>query len=134
MMCFDDSYYVWFVFSSRRRHTRCALVTGVQTCALPILVPGIRARFPQLELLLVEEKSDVLLERLHEGRLDAALLALPVNDDQLHVEFLFEEPFVLAVPEMHALAQRDSLSLKDLADERLLLLADGHCLREQALD
>src|SRR3546814_2168447 len=81
---------------------------------LPHVVPGIRARFPQLELLLVEEKSDVLLERLHEGRLDAALLALPVNDDQLHVEFLFEEPFVLAVPEMHALAQRDSLSLKDL--------------------
>jgi len=76
----------------------------------------------------------VLLSRLHEGRLDAALLALPVHDDQLHMEFLFEEPFVLAVPEAHALAQRDSLSLRDLADERLLLLADGHCLREQALD
>ncbi|WP_027080694.1 LysR substrate-binding domain-containing protein [Luteimonas mephitis] len=101
---------------------------------LPHVVPGIRARFPQLELLLVEEKSDVLLSRLHEGRLDAALLALPVHDDQLHVEFLFEEPFVLAVPEAHALAQHDSLSLRDLANERLLLLADGHCLREQALD
>src|SRR3546814_19949865 len=99
---------------------------------LPHVVPGIRARFPQLEVLLVEEKSDVLLERLHEGRLDAALQALPVNDDQLHVEFLFEEPFVLAVPEMPALAQRDPLSLKDLADERLLLLAGGHYLRDQA--
>ena len=101
---------------------------------LPHVVPSIRARFPQLELLLVEEKSDVLLERLHEGRLDAALLALPVHDDQLHVEFLFEEPFVLAVPETHALAQRDALTLGDLADERLLLLADGHCMRDQALD
>jgi LysR family hydrogen peroxide-inducible transcriptional activator len=101
---------------------------------LPHVVPGFRARFPQLELLLVEEKSDVLLARLHDGRLDAALLALPVADDQLHVEFLFEEPFVLAVPESHALARQDSLSLRDLADERLLLLADGHCLREQALD
>ncbi len=101
---------------------------------LPHVVPGIRARFPQLELLLVEEKSDVLLTRLHEGRLDVALLALPVNDDQLHVEFLFEEPFVLAVPEAHPLAQREALSLGDLADERLLLLADGHCMREQALD
>jgi len=101
---------------------------------LPHVVPSIRARFPQLELLLVEEKSDVLLARLHEGRLDAALLALPVHDEQLQVEFLFEEPFVLAVPESHPLAQRESLSLKELANERLLLLADGHCLREQALD
>ncbi|GAA3916971.1 DNA-binding transcriptional regulator OxyR [Luteimonas lutimaris] len=101
---------------------------------LPHVVPNIRARFPQLELLLVEEKSDVLLARLHEGRLDAALLALPVHDDQLHAEFLFEEPFVLAVPETHALAQRSALSLADLADQRLLLLADGHCLRDQALD
>lgn len=101
---------------------------------LPHVVPDIRARFPQLELLLVEEKSDVLLAQLHEGQLDAALLALPVEDEQLQVEFLFEEPFVLAVPEAHALARRKSLSLKDLADERLLLLADGHCLREQALD
>lgn len=101
---------------------------------LPHVVPDIRARFPELELLLVEEKSDVLLERLQQGRLDAALLALPVNDDQLHVEFLFEEPFVLAVPEAHRLSGRGALSLDDLADERLLLLADGHCMREQALD
>lgn len=101
---------------------------------LPHVVPSIRARFPDLELLLVEEKSDVLLERLQQGRLDAALLALPVSDDQLHVEFLFEEPFVLAVPEAHPLAGRGRISLDDLVDERLLLLADGHCLRDQALD
>ena len=101
---------------------------------LPHVVPRIRARFPKLELLLVEEKSDVLLARLREGRLDAALLALPVHDDRLHAEFLFEEPFVLAVPEAHPLAQRDALTMKDLARERLLLLEDGHCLRDQALD
>lgn len=101
---------------------------------LPHTVPPLHARFPQLELLLVEEKSDVLLTRLHEGRLDAALLALPVHDDQLHAEFLFEEPFVLAVPGAHPLAKRDSLSLKELSQQKLLLLADGHCLRDQALD
>nr|WP_298157004.1 DNA-binding transcriptional regulator OxyR [uncultured Pseudoxanthomonas sp.] len=101
---------------------------------LPHVVPRIRARFPQLELLLVEEKSDVLLSRLREGRLDAGLLALPVADDQLHTEFLFEEPFVLAVPESHPLAQRGSLTLAELSQQQLLLLEDGHCLREQALD
>ena len=101
---------------------------------LPHVIPRIRERFPDLELLLVEEKSDVLLSRLHEGKLDAALLALPVHDDQLHCEFLFKEPFVLAVPGNHPLAQRDSLSLAELNDQRLLLLEDGHCLREQALE
>ena len=101
---------------------------------LPHVVPRIRTRFPKLELLLVEEKSDVLLARLREGRLDAGLLALPVHDEQLHAEFLFEEPFLLAVPERHPLAARDSLTLKDLADQRLLLLEDGHCLRGHALD
>lgn len=101
---------------------------------LPHVIPTIRQRFPQLELLLVEEKSDVLLARLHEGRLDAILLALPVQDEQLHSELLFDEPFLLAVPENHPLARRDSLSLDELSDQKLLLLEDGHCLREQALD
>lgn len=101
---------------------------------LPHVVPRIRTRFPQLELLLIEEKSDVLLSRLREGKLDAGLLALPLQDDQLHTEFLFEEPFLLAVPEAHPLAERDSLSLGELSDQQLLLLEDGHCLREQALD
>ena len=76
---------------------------------LPHVVQRIRERFPRLELLLVEEKSDAILARLRDGRLDAGLLALPLHDDQLHAEFLFEEPFVLAVPEAHPLAKRDSL-------------------------
>lgn len=101
---------------------------------LPHVVPRIRQRFPRLELLLVEEKSDRLLAQLREGRLDAALLALPLNDDQLHSEFLFEEPFVLAVPQSHPLANRDALTLDELARQELLLLEDGHCLRDQALD
>ena len=101
---------------------------------LPHVVPRLRERFPRLELLLVEEKSPVLLDRLHEGRLDAALLALPLHDESLHVEFLFEEPFLLAVPVRHRLAAAPSLDMADLAGERLLLLEDGHCLRDQALD
>ncbi len=101
---------------------------------LPHVVPGIRARFPRLELLLVEEKTPLLVQQLIEGKLDAAGLALPLHDDRLHAEFLFEEPFVLAVPKGHDLAQRAVLKVDDLADRALLLLEDGHCLREQALD
>lgn len=101
---------------------------------LPHVVPRLRERFPNLELLLVEEKTEVLLHRLREGKLDAAILALPIHDDQLQVEFLFEEPFLLAVPRRHALAARRSIQLDDLHGQRLLLLEDGHCLRDQALD
>jgi len=101
---------------------------------LPHVMPLLRERFPRLELLLVEEKTPVLLERLQQGKLDAALLALPLHDEQLHVEPLFEEPFVLAVPAGHALAGAPAVDMADLADERLLLLEDGHCLRDQALD
>ncbi|MBD8635523.1 LysR substrate-binding domain-containing protein [Stenotrophomonas sp. CFBP 13725] len=101
---------------------------------LPHVIPRIRERFPQLELLLVEEKSDVLLARLREGKLDAALLALPVLDDQLHTEFLFEEPFLLAVSAQHPLAGRKRLDVQELSAQRLLLLEDGHCLRDQALE
>lgn len=101
---------------------------------LPHAVPALHASFPRLELLLVEEKSDVLLQRLRDGKLDAALLALPVHDDQLHAELLFEEPFLLAAPAHHPLAQAQHLHLDTLTDEALLLLEDGHCLRDQALD
>jgi LysR family hydrogen peroxide-inducible transcriptional activator len=82
----------------------------------------------------VEEKTDQILARLRDGRLDAGLLALPIHDDQLHVEPLFDEPFLLAVPQQHPMAARDSLDLHDLDDQHLLLLEEGHCLRDQALD
>lgn len=101
---------------------------------LPHVVPRLRQRFPRLELLLIEEKTDQILQRLRDGRLDAGLLALPIHDDQLHVEVLFDEPFVLAVPHQHSMAEQDSLELHDLDHQHLLLLEEGHCLRDQALD
>ena len=101
---------------------------------LPHVVPGLRKRFPRLELLLVEEKTDQILARLRDGRLDAGLLALPIHDDQLHVEPLFDEPFLLAVPQQHPMAGKDSLDVRDLDRQHLLLLEEGHCLRDQALE
>lgn len=101
---------------------------------LPHVIPNIRLRFADLELLIVEEKTHVLQTQLREGRLDAAVLALPISDDQLHYEFLFEEPFVLAVPNTHPLQHQSHVSLEDISKERLLLLEDGHCMREQALE
>jgi LysR family hydrogen peroxide-inducible transcriptional activator len=71
---------------------------------LPHAVPTLRDRFPDLELHLVEEKTEVLHEKLRGGRLDAAVLALPVLDDALEGEPVFREDFLLAVPAGHRLA------------------------------
>lgn len=101
---------------------------------LPHAVPNLRGRFPDLELLLVEEKSEVLVDQLRVGRLDAALLALPAPDPGLNGEPLFREDFLLAVPSGHPLAEQDRVGVEDLEREHLLLLQDGHCLRDQALD
>ncbi len=100
---------------------------------LPHVVPQIRKRFPKLLLLLTEEKTEELLRRVRDGRLDAAVVALPIGDATLHEEFLFEERFLLAMPEDHPLARRKKIVAADLEDQQLLLLEDGHCLREQAL-
>jgi LysR family transcriptional regulator, hydrogen peroxide-inducible genes activator len=101
---------------------------------LPHVVPAIRERFPSLELLLVEEKTEVVLERLRAGNLDAGLLAQPVHDERFDSIDLFDEDFVLAVPKGHPIARDGGrISTDVLAGERLLLLEDGHCLREQAL-
>jgi LysR family hydrogen peroxide-inducible transcriptional activator len=101
---------------------------------LPHVVPQIHAAFPKLELLLVEEKTEVLLEQLRSGRLDAAILALPVTELSLHEEPLFSEDFVLAVPADHPLAgSPEPVAPSVLATEDILLLEEGHCLRDQAL-
>ncbi len=113
---------------------RLGLFPTLAPYLLPHVLPNLRERFPRLELLLVEEKTDHILARLRDGRLDAGLLALPIHDDQLQVEPLFDEPFLLAVPQRHALAGRGALDLHDLDNQHLLLLEEGHCLRDQALD
>lgn len=113
---------------------RLGLFPTLAPYLLPHVVPDVRAAFPALELLLVEEKTEVVLERLRKGRLDVGVLALPVADDQLHVEPLFTEDFVLAVPADHPLAAAGSVDVSLLEDEHLLLLEEGHCLRDQALE
>ena len=98
------------------------------------MVPVLHDRFPKLELLLVEEKSAVVHQRLRDGQLDVGLLALPVHDDHLQCEPLFTEEFVLAVPTGHPLSQvQGTVSTSVLAGDNVLLLEEGHCLRDQAL-
>lgn len=102
---------------------------------LPHIVPELHHRFPGLEILLVEEKTAVLLDELRSGALDAAAVALPVVDETLHIEPLFREDFVFAAPVGDAVAEGDGpLDAAALDGEDLLLLTEGHCLRDQALE
>ena len=100
---------------------------------LPHVIPEIRQRYPDLRLQLAEEKTEDILNMLDQGRLDAGLLALPVEEHGMEKEILFEEPFVTAMPSSHPLTEKKSISLKDLEGEELLLLEEGHCLRQHAL-
>ncbi len=101
---------------------------------LPHALTLVHKKHPGLRLLLREEMTPQILEHLIDGKLDAGLLALPVNDDTLRVEPLFHEPFFAALPAGHALARQDVLKVSDIMKEKLLLLDEGHCLRDQALD
>lgn len=114
---------------------RMGLFPTLAPYLLPHVVPTVHARFPRLELLLVEEKTEVVLHQLRTGELDVGVLALPVAHEGLHVEPLFDEDFVLAVPADHPLAGSDEpVDTSVLAGEDLLLLEEGHCLRDQALE
>lgn len=113
---------------------RLGLFPTLAPYLLPHVIPGLRRHFPRLRLQLAEEKTDDLLRMLHHGELDAALLALPIPDAGLQIEVLFSEPFVLAVSANHPLARKVKIQAHDLHGNELLLLEEGHCLREHALE
>jgi LysR family hydrogen peroxide-inducible transcriptional activator len=112
---------------------RLGVIATLGPYYLPGLLREVRQRFPALELRLEEGLTDPLVRALHGGTLDLVLLALPWPSDGLRVEELFFEPFMAIVPVGHGLAEQDRVGLGDLAGEGLLLLEEGHCLRDQAL-
>lgn len=101
---------------------------------LPEYVFRIKQHYLDLKMQLVEEKTHSLIELLLDMKLDAALLALPVEHEALECRTLFEDPFTLAVCADHPLAQLDEVDLNQIDKENLLLLDEGHCLRDQALN
>jgi len=99
----------------------------------PQLVPLIKHALPRIRLILVEEKSEQLLQQLRGGQLDCALLAMPIYEDFLDSQPLFDDEFLLAVHDDHPLTGKATVVADDLNGERLLLLDEGHCLRGHAL-
>jgi LysR family hydrogen peroxide-inducible transcriptional activator len=112
---------------------RLGVIPTVAPYVLPAVLPVVRKRWPKLRLLLREERTAELLERLAAGSLDLLLLALEAPLGDVATLPLYKDPFLLAVPRGHALAKRKTVREADLGDEPVLLLEDGHCLRDQAL-
>jgi LysR family hydrogen peroxide-inducible transcriptional activator len=113
---------------------RLALIPTVGPYLLPHVATRLKHGLPRLKLMLYEYQTAPLLEKLRAGELDLGVLALPVAMDGLDSATLYDEPFTLAVPATHELAARGSARVGDLKDETVLLLEDGHCLRDQALE
>ncbi len=113
---------------------RVGIIPTLGPYLLPHLVPAARAALPRLRLLLYEDKTDHLLAQLRQGILDGVILAVPVEDDGLDSEPLFREPFLLAAPSAQAPARGRRARTEQLRGAPVLLLEEGHCLRDQALD
>ncbi len=112
---------------------RLGVIPTIGPYLLPQVLPRLHATYPDLQLSLRESQTERLLEALAAGELDLLILALPVGRDDVATQPLFDDAFNLAVAESHALARRAAVAQKDLLAERLLLLEEGHCLRDQAL-
>lgn len=112
---------------------RLGVIPTIGPYLLPRVLPGLRAAHPDLKLHLREDQTARLLARLSAGELDAVLIALPYDAPDIETMTMGEDPFMLACPPGHPLAGRKAVESADLAAHDLLLLEEGHCLREHAL-
>ena len=112
---------------------RLGVIPTIGPYLLPRVLPPLRQSYPNLRLYLREDLTARLLEALGDGELDAALIALPFQTDDLNVRPLGHDPFELACRADDPLAKSGPLALNDIPEDRLLLLDEGHCLREHAL-
>ncbi|HSW69763.1 MAG TPA: LysR substrate-binding domain-containing protein [Gammaproteobacteria bacterium] len=100
---------------------------------LPLIIPSLAKKYPDLSLYLIEEQTQNLIEKLKKGKLDAAFLALPLFENSFKTVPLFEEEFLLATPRNHAFSRLKIIKQSNLDNKELMLLEEGHCMREQAL-
>jgi LysR family hydrogen peroxide-inducible transcriptional activator len=113
---------------------RLGVIYTVGPYLLPPLVKNLIDHVPQMPLILQENFTVRLVELLRQGELDCAIMALPLPDNGLTIESLYDEPFVVAMPRHHPWAVRTAISAQDLKSETMLLLGNGHCFRDQVLE
>ncbi|EDY86575.1 LysR protein [gamma proteobacterium HTCC5015] len=110
------------------------LIPTIGPYLLPYAMRAIKKRFPDLRIYLYEAQTADLVDMLKSGKIDAAIMALPVDDDRIDNIPIYNEAFLAALPFNHPLADRSLLNPSELKDSEMMLLEDGHCLRDQALE
>lgn len=113
---------------------KLGVIFTVAPYLLPQLIPVLRRRAPKMPLVLEENYTATLSERLKRGDIDAAIVALPFSEPGINVTPLYDEAFVVALAKTHPWASRKSIPADELARESLLLLGTGHCFRDQVLN
>jgi LysR family hydrogen peroxide-inducible transcriptional activator len=112
---------------------RLGVIPSVAPYLLPPLLPLLKAKYPDLELHVRETQTQPLTDELVEGKLDVLLLALPMKNPDIETQSIFEDRFLLALPKTRKLSGRVRATKEMVEHDRLLLLEEGHCLRDQAL-
>jgi LysR family transcriptional regulator, hydrogen peroxide-inducible genes activator len=112
---------------------RLGVIPSVAPYVLPRILPPLQRRFAELNIELRETVTHVLMKELAEGTLDVIMLALPVDDVEVETLLLFDDPFLLAVPSSDRRPADVPVGAGDFDKEHLILLEEGHCLRDQAL-
>jgi LysR family transcriptional regulator, hydrogen peroxide-inducible genes activator len=109
------------------------IIPTIAAYLLPRLLNHFTGRHPLITIKIIEDITPALLQRLHEGTIDLAVVALPIDGSELTSVELFEEKFYAVLPEKHCLASRASISLAELNREPFLLLKEGHCFRDSVI-
>jgi LysR family hydrogen peroxide-inducible transcriptional activator len=113
---------------------RLGIIPTLGPYLMPLVLPKVRADMPEMLLMLVEDLTGRLVGPVTDGQLDAAIIASDPEAGGLAEDILFDEPFWVVIPADHALAKQKTVAAADIDPKSLLLLHDGHCLRDQALD
>ena len=113
---------------------RLGVIPTIGPFLLPRVLPDIRQRYPELKLVLIEDQSANLIKRMQEGSLDALVLALPYDTGKLEKKIFLEENFLVAMPKEHQLTKLETINSQQLPTEDLLLLEEGHCFSDHALE
>jgi LysR family hydrogen peroxide-inducible transcriptional activator len=133
----EDAAALPDLFDQARAGVRGPLRVGSIPTILPYyLAPKLRGfldRYPEVDLQVREGRTAELAEQVIDGVIDVAVVSLPVAGAGLVMKELFRDPLYLAVPEHHALAKANTVHLRQFTEERLLILKDGHCLRDETL-
>lgn len=111
---------------------RLGVIPTVAPYLLPLVMPEFKNNFPNLKIWLIEEQTHRLINQLEDGVIDAAIMAQPVMGN-FTFQNLYEEAFYFACANSHSLAYNKTIAINDLVNQQMMLLEEGHCLRDQAM-